>query len=121
MRKVLILSGAGALAGIINGIFGTGGGVIIFAVLTYLGAQTKNSLATANAVMLILSLVSFAVYYKEGALNADSFRHLTLFDLAFAVAGGGLGALLAVKISPKFLKNLFCLVIVFCGGRMLFA
>ncbi len=121
MNTFILLSLSGLLAGFINGFFGTGGGLVIFYTLSYIGSDTRSSFAGANAVMLVLSLISFVFYYQGGVVTRESFEFFTPTDIVLALLGGALGALLSSRLSPKFLKSLFSLLIIFCGGRLLFS
>ncbi len=118
MKTAIILCTAGALGGFVNGFFGTGGGIIIFFSLMLLGCDTRRALSTANAAMLVLSLVSFALYLKSGAVRGEALGVFMKRDFVSALVGGGVGAWLSGKISPVFLKKVFSLLVIFCGARM---
>ena len=120
MKSFIYLFLAGALAGIINGLFGTGAGVVVAACQMKLGARVQESLAAANFAVLVLSLVSFFVYLKSGSLSKDVLVGFVFPRALPALVGGGIGALLSDKISSRILTRLFALLIFFCGVRMLF-
>ena len=115
MREVIILSASGIVAGFVNGFFGTGGGLIAFYTLVLIGCDTRRALATANFIILALSLFSFALYIKAGTLSADSVRAFFKVDLLPALIGGGVGAYLSGKISPRLLKKIFSALVILCG------
>ena len=115
MSEFIILSISGIVAGFVNGFFGTGGGLVIFFALTYLGCDTRRSLATANSGILVLSLVSLLFYIEAGALSTSDVVEFCKKDLGLAFVGGFLGAWLSGRISPKILKKLFSALIIFCG------
>lgn len=121
MKTAVILALSGLLAGFVNGFFGTGGGLIIFSALTFIGCDTRRSLATANFGILILSILSFFLYLKSGALDRESAVRFFKTDALFAVVGGGVGAWLSGKLSPSLLKKLFSILVIFCGVRMVTA
>ena len=104
-----------------NGFFGTGGGIIIFSALTLMGCDTRRSLATANFGILILSTLSFFFYIKTGALEGEAVMGFLKRDAIFALIGGGIGAWLSGKLSSRFLKKLFSILVVVCGIRMVTA
>lgn len=66
LRAVL----AGAAGGAANGFFGSGGGLLSVPALESGGLETKKAHATSLAIMLPLSVVSAAVYMKNGSLDA---------------------------------------------------
>ena len=120
MKNLVFLSLAGAFGGFVNGFFGTGGGIIIYFSLVFLGCDTRRALSTANAVILVLSLASFFLYLKSGAVSGSAFSAFLKRDLFSALVGGGVGAWLSGKISPVFLKKAFSLLVILCGARMVF-
>lgn len=61
---------AGASAGIVNGLFGAGGGMLLVPLLTRLcGLEERKTFATALSVVLPLCLVSLGVYCLHGAVD----------------------------------------------------
>ncbi len=116
-----LLALAGAIGGFINGFFGTGGGIIMFVFLSRLGCDTRRALATANVVMLVLSLSSFFLYLKNGTVSRQVLMPFLKSDLPLALVFGGVGALLSDKVSAKFLKRLFSFLVILAGVRMVFA
>jgi uncharacterized membrane protein YfcA len=118
LKTAVILALSGILAGFVNGFFGTGGGLVIFYTLSYLGCDTRRSLASANFAILILSVLSFFLYIKTGALSYGSAKEFFRTDLLFALAGGAIGAYLSGKVSPRLLKKLFSALVIFCGAKM---
>ena len=60
----------GGLGGLMNGLFGSGGGLFLVPLLTaWAGMEQKKAFATSVAVILPLSLVSAAIYFWKGALD----------------------------------------------------
>ena len=121
MKTAIILAFSGIAAGFVNGFFGTGGGLIIFSALTFIGYDIRRSLASANFGILILSLLSFFLYLKSGTLDREGVIVFLKRDAVFALVGGGVGAWLSGKLSPSLLKKLFSALIVICGIRMVTA
>lgn len=108
---------AGILAGFINGLLGSGGGVLIVLYLTiFARVGRKNSQATAIAVILPLAILSSVIYAKGGYV---AWSHLWKVSVG-GVAGAILGAILLNKLNPKFLKKLFGVFLVIAGVRMFF-
>ncbi len=109
------------LAGFVNGMLGTGGGIILVFLLSRImrkeaGYTSRDVFATVIAIILPMSAVSLFVYFKGG--NVD-FREALPYLPAGAL-GGVLGAFLLEKISIKLLKKIFALMVVYAGVRMLF-
>ena len=115
MKKWLLPAATGFCAGILNGLFGSGGGIIAVPLLGKTGLSQKESQATALFMMLCLSAVSAFLYYRSGEL---SFAEGAVF-----VPGGIVGAVFASavfrKIDPLLLKKIFGGFVTFSAARML--
>lgn len=104
----------GALAGLANGLFGSGGGLFLVPLLTrWAKLPQRKSYATSVAVVLPLSLLSAGVYWWKGGL-----------DLAGAwpyLLGGAAGGFLSGKVFHKvplvWLRRAFGLLILYGGAR----
>lgn len=106
---------AGGLIGLLNGFFGSGGGILAVALLEKRGLQSKQAHATSIALILPLSLISLAVYYLNGNLNL--MEGLPFFIPA--LLGSACGAWCLKKISATALKLIFALLILYSAIRML--
>lgn len=105
---------SGALAGVANGLFGAGGGMILVPLLTrWAGLEDRRAFATAISIILPLCLVSLAVYARQGALT------VAWPYLAGGFAGGLLGGLLLRHIPAGWLHRALGLVILYGGFRLL--
>lgn len=106
---------AGLLAGFLNGLLGSGGGIIIVFALSKVLSDTvtgKNgAFATALCVMLPISVLSCAIYAFRGHMSLDGFG---IFIIP-AVVGGALGGLLLGKLRSDLLKTLFSALIAVSG------
>ena len=71
---------AGVFAGILNGLFGSGGGIVAVPLFKKSGYSQKEAQATALFMMFILSLVSTGIYLFKG--------HLAFSDAAGFIPGG---------------------------------
>ena len=106
----------GVLAGLVNGLFGGGGGMIIVPLLTLiLGYEAKHAHATAILIILPLSLLSGLLYAYFGNLNGS-----IAFPVSIGVTLGGItGALILSKLSSKWLTIIFSAVMVVAGFKMM--
>ena len=112
-KEILI----GISTGILNGLFGAGGGsVVVPAMEKFLNIDEKKSHATAIAIVLMMSLVSSATYIYNGFFNL---RIWALVSIG-GIVGGFVGAKLLGKISKKWLKILFGSVIIITATKMIF-
>lgn len=105
----------GAITGIANGLFGSGGGIIAVPMLQKAEIPIKKSHATSLALTLPLSAVSACFYAYKGNFNWSDALPLVPFGLVGAVIGGTF----LKKISNIWLKRIFGLILIIAGGRML--
>ena len=106
----------GCLAGLINGLFGGGGGMIVVPMLiSLLGFAPKEAHATAILIILPLSLVSGLIYAIFGNLNVQVAIPVSIGVLA----GGVIGAFLLSKLSSKIVVIIFSIVMAAAGVKML--
>ncbi len=115
MKKTFLFAAAGFFAGFLNGLFGSGGGIIAVPLLGKNGLSQKESQATALFVTVCLSAVSVFLYHKSGVFS---------FDDAFGfIPMGILGAVFAAvffkKIKSETLRKIFGGFVLFSGGKML--
>lgn len=108
----------GCVTGFVNGMFGSGGGMIAVPVMEkYFNTPVHKAHATAIAVVLPLSVVSITRY--------ASFANVRPKILFLACAGGVIGSFAGAKFFKRFagakLKKLFALVIIFAAVRMVIA
>ena len=106
----------GSLAGIANGLFGAGGGMVLVPLLCrWIKIPQEKALATSVAVILPMSIVSATVYY----LN----RSFTLPDALPFLIGGLVGGFIGGKVfknfSPTLLRNILAVMILWGGIRNL--
>ena len=107
---------SGAAAGVVNGLFGGGGGMPLVLLLgKWCGLQQKKSLATCVAVIFPICMVSAAVYFIR-------FRISFLAALPYLI-GGLIGGAVGGKIFPKvpnvWLRRIFGAFLLYGGVRYL--
>ena len=105
----------GLVTGIINGIFGSGGGMIVVPLLEKAEIEPHKAHATSIAIILPLSIVTTILYLKSGSFQFSD----ALKFIPGGIAGALLGCLLLKKIPTKLLKRVFGALIIFAGVRML--
>ena len=114
MQKIkTVLSGFGA--GLVNALFGAGGGLIAVSAFRSAGLSQKKSQASAIAVILPLCLISSAVYAFKGYFSVSD----ALPYLPFGLLGAYLGAKLLRKMPDSTLKRIFALFLIYTGIKML--
>ena len=107
---------AGGAAGLANGLFGGGGGMVFLPILSRRGDLSQRKLyATCVGVIFPVCLVSAAVYLWKGGVSLMT----ALPYLAGGLLGGFLGGKLYGKISTRFLKRLFAAFLFYAGVKYL--
>lgn len=114
MIKKLII---GLVAGIICGLFGTGGGMILVPAFVYmLKIEPKKARGTSLCCMLIMVIVSSIFYYKSNYIDWKS----GLLCAIGGIVGGYFGAKILKKMPDYILKIAFIIFITYYSFRMLF-
>lgn len=107
---------AGAAGGLVNGIFGGGGGMVLLPLLTrWGGLKQKSAFATCVAIILPMSCLSAAIYVWRVAPPLWQ----VLPYLAGALAGGVLGGLTFRWVPVGALRIIFGLFMLYAGVRYL--
>ncbi len=107
---------AGITAGFVNGLAGSGGGVLVVLYLTiYAKVEQKKAQATAIAVILPLTILSSVIYAWDGYVMWPILWKVSLGGIAGAIVG----AFVLNKIKGKLSKKLFGIFLIFAGLRML--
>lgn len=106
---------SGGAAGIVNGLFGAGGGMVLLPMLSATTDLREQELfANCLAITLPMSLVSLAVYF----LHSGNFAPEALPYLAGGAAGGVTAGLILKKIRASWLHRIMGALIL-CGGLRL--
>lgn len=117
MKKPVKFAILGFIAGILNGIFGAGGGLLVVPMLESQKIEARQAHATSIAIIFPLSVISGALYL----LNGVSLDWEKLFlILPLGLLGAAIGSYLLLKMQNKLLKKLFALVMILSSIRILF-
>lgn len=105
----------GTLSGFLNGMFGSGGGLVAVPLIQkLLDTEQKKAHATSISIILPLSVVSAFLYFNGGHL--DFFEALKY--VPFGILGALVGAWLLKKVPNKILKKIFAFFLIFAAVRM---
>ncbi|MBO5266390.1 MAG: sulfite exporter TauE/SafE family protein [Ruminiclostridium sp.] len=105
----------GGISGILNGLFGSGGGIAAVPLLESTGIEPKKSHATSVALIFCLSIAATIGYYIGGNLN---FR-AALSYIPSGLLGAAVGATLLKKADNGILRRIFGGVMIISGIRMI--
>ena len=107
---------AGAAAGIVNGLFGAGGGMVLVPLLIRFGKlEDKKAFSSAICIILPISLISIFVYWTKDIFPFGP----ALPYLLGGLIGGTLGGIIFKTTSAEILHKLFGLLILWGGIRLL--
>ena len=116
MKQRIKLGLAASAAGLVNGAFGGGGGMVLAPMLTlWCGMEQKRALATCVAVILPFCVVSAAVYLLRTPFDFTQ----ALPYLLGGLAGGFVGGKLFPRVPAPWLRYLFAAFLVYGGIRYL--
>ena len=108
---------AGGAAGLVNGFFGGGGGMVLVPLLAgWCGLGQRRAFATSVAVILPLCALSAAIYLFRGSVELAP----ALPYLAGGLIGGFLGGRVFQRLNMTWLRRGFALLILYGGARALF-
>lgn len=118
MKHKVALGLSGFAAGICNGLFGSGGGMIVVPCLEkFRELPTKKAHSTAVLVIAPLALVS--VFRYVGFTETDK---SILFTVSLAgIVGSFIGAKLMKKVKGKLIRRIFACFIIIAAVRMVMA
>ena len=103
---------AGGAAGLANGLFGGGGGMVFLPILSRWGnLKSRQLYATCVAVIFPVCAVSAAMYLWRGGMDWAS----ALPYLAGGLLGGWLGGKFYGRVSTKVLKWIFAAFLFYAG------
>ena len=107
----------GIFTGFVNGIFGSGGGTLLVPILNNIvKLEEHKSHSTALAIIIFLTSASSVIYISKGTYDIP----LTLKVAIGSIIGGILGAKLLSKVTGKFLRIAFGVVMILASVRMVF-
>lgn len=115
LKTVFKNASFGIGVGVVNGIFGAGGGMIAVPLLKKAGLDQKSAHANAVAVILPITVISGILYLAKGTvLISDS-----LLYIPTGLIGSVIATFLIKKISNSLLKRIFAGFMVYAGIRLL--
>ncbi|WDV47517.1 sulfite exporter TauE/SafE family protein [Clostridiaceae bacterium M8S5] len=106
----------GLITGLINGLIGSGGGIIIVPFLKYcVNLDPHKSHATAIAIIFPITIISTFIYFENGYVELKT----GLIVASGSVIGGYIGAKLLNKVPKKLLRKTFGILMIIVAIRML--
>ncbi|WP_024620871.1 sulfite exporter TauE/SafE family protein [Metaclostridioides mangenotii] len=107
----------GLFSGFVNGLFGSGGGILLVPIFNNLvNTEEHKSHATALAIIFFLTTTSSIFYVSSGVYDTS----LTIKVGIGSIIGGYIGAKLLCKVNGKFLRITFGSIMIIAALRMVF-
>lgn len=108
---------AGGAAGVANGLFGGGGGMILVPLLTrWCVVEQRTAFASSVAIILPMCVLSSSIYFFRGRLD-----FLAAMPYLFGgLLGGLVGGRVFQKLDVNRLRRWFALLILYGGVKSLF-
>lgn len=108
----------GIFAGLVSGLFATGGGMILVPAFIYiLKIGEVESRATSVLCILPMVVTSGIFYYKNNYIDWK----IGFFCAIGGIVGGLVGAKLLNKLPVKYLKIAFTIFLIYASYKMLIA
>lgn len=115
-RQWLRFGICGIAAGLVNGFFGAGGGMVLVPMLIRYGKlEDKQAFSSAISIILPICLISITVYWMQ---NIFPFQEALPY-LGGGLLGGVAGGLLFRRVTPSMLHKGLGLIILWGGIRLL--
>jgi uncharacterized membrane protein YfcA len=119
----LLYAGVGAVAGVLAGLLGVGGGLIIVPALTFVftaqhlpGEHIMHmALGTSLATIIFTSISSVRAHHSRGAVHWDIVLRITLGIILGTLAG----TWVAAQLSTGFLKGFFAAFLFYVAAQLL--
>ena len=118
ITTLLILLAVGLFAGFLSGMVGIGGGIIIVPVLVYFLGFSQHQAQGTTLFMFLLPIGILGVmnYHKQGFVDYKT----ALIICTTFVFGSYFGSKLSISLDQKTIKQIFGVIIVLLGIKMLF-
>ncbi len=115
---IVILLSVGLAAGFLSGLVGIGGGIIIVPVLVYFLGFSQHQAQGTTLFMFLLPIGIFGVlnYHKQGYVDYKT----ALIICSTFVFGSYFGSKFAITLDQKTIKQIFGVIIILLGCKMLF-
>lgn len=115
MKEHLKNASLGIAVGVVNGIFGAGGGMLAVPILKKSGLDQKTAHANAVAVILPITVVSMVFYLVNNNVNLTD----GLVFIPTGIIGSIVATFLLKKFSNKLLQKIFAVFMIYAGVRLL--
>lgn len=104
----------GFICGLLNGLFGAGGGVAAVPLLESTGLPPRKSHATSVALIFVLSLITTISYFLADKIDFE----LSMQFIPYGIIGAFIGSFLLKKLENDLLRRIFGIIILISAFNM---
>ena len=117
MSPIVIYLLVGAMAGVLSGIVGLGGGIIMVPALIFLFGMTQHQAQGTTLAIMVppIGLLAAWAYYSKGYVNLK----VALFMAIGFFFGGLVGGKIAVHLPNDVLSKIFGIVLAVIAVKMI--
>jgi uncharacterized protein len=120
---LIILLGAGCIAGFLAGFFGVGGGIVLVPILLLFYSLTGTTYLVSTHLAFGTSLLIIIFASSSSALqysrNKQIVWHAVLYLGIGSVVGGLLGAFIASRLEGRVLRQIFAVILLGVAAQLL--
>ena len=113
----LVVIGFGVFVGVLSGIFGVGGGIVMVPFMV-LVLEDSQHVAEGTSLLVIVFTAAAGVFALRKSGHVE-FRSATSLAIG-GLVGSVLGAIVALEISAEVLENIFAVLVVVSGVRLIY-
>jgi uncharacterized membrane protein YfcA len=115
-RRVWVGAGLSFLGGLASGLLGIGGGVLVVPIMTFaMGMPIHIATATSMFTMIFTTISGVTQHYLANHINFE----FALLLAAGTVTGAQVGAYASRKISSRYLRIIFSLMLIVASEQMI--
>jgi len=118
-QEISLLLGIGAVAGILSGFVGVGGGIVIVPSLIYVMGLSQFQAQGTSLFILAMPVVALALFNYAQSGNVQ-WRFGLIVAAAFVV-GGYVGSKLALRLPEAWVKLIFGAIMAYVAFKMLWS
>ena len=107
----------GVFVGVLSGVFGVGGGIVIVPFMV-LVLEDSQHVAEGTSLLVIVFTAAAGVFALRKSGHV-AFRSAALLAVG-GIVGSVLGAVVALEISAETLENIFAILVVVSGARLIY-
>jgi len=115
-KKIVLLIATGVVAGLINGLFGAGSGLVLIPVISaFVGHKEKVAHATTLSCVMMMCLVGAGVYIANSQVKFD----VLVWCLIGSLIGSIIGTVLLQKFKNQIINLIFSCILIVAGILMI--